>query len=831
MILQSKTKFFLSIVLPSLSAVALFILSMFFIFLPAVESSMLSGKRELISEQTNTVWSLVNEYYSEVNEGQLSLEEAQALALNRVSHIRYGAEQKDYFWIATQEPRMLMHPYRPELNSSNLEDYRDPNGKRVFVEAVEVVSERNQGFIDYMWQWKDKPELVVPKLSFVQGFEPWGWMIGTGVYLDDVEREINALRKNLIRISFLIAVFISVISLFVVKQSLTIERKRQSLTNDLKQSKKKYKTLVEESSQGILMFVDDQLTFSNKKFEKISGLRFKDIDGKTPEELLDLSWPSVVRQLHTTSSTFTLETRITGLGTNTPVVAYISRTSSKTQRGFILSIKEVSSRLAFSQEKEKVATDIQSSLSLMEQPIAPYINEILTCSSELSIEQAASLLTRKKERCVFVTQNNRIIGIVTENDFLARSLAISKSPHSPITDIMSAPVASIPDQAFLYQALLSFEENKIEFLATTSHDSNINGVISHRDLSVIQHNTFSYLAHQIQAAENIDSLVTLHKKVPSLVLALLDSGNKSENITRLISSLSDTFTQKLIAFGLEKLGPAPCRFAFIAMGSEGRQEQTLSTDQDNAIIYDDISGEQAEHAEQYFLQLGEFMAYSLDEIGYNYCKGGIMACNKKWNQQLSSWKAYFDNWVNSQDIEDIVNANIFYDFRHIYGDQNLTQQLKKHVTRSAEQSPGFIQSLAASLGHYKSALSNFGKIVNNEVGSKENTVDIKFAISPLVKYGRLLALKHGVEETNTVHRIKKTFNSNETSTEAFDSISFCYNYLMQLRFKRQAEALLRGETPTNKVDISELNEFESSTLIKIFSEIDKLVGRVKSEAA
>lgn len=181
----------------------------------------------MISELTNTVCSLIEEYQQEVLENKLPLDSARSLAIERVSRIRYGDELKDYFWIIDKKPTMLMHPYRPELVGSDLNSYQDPDGKLLFVESVRTVEESGEGFIDYMWQWKDDSTRIVPKLSYVREFEAWNWIVGTGIYLEDVRMEIRSLKNRLLRVVLIITLVISILLAFIIRQSLNTERKKK----------------------------------------------------------------------------------------------------------------------------------------------------------------------------------------------------------------------------------------------------------------------------------------------------------------------------------------------------------------------------------------------------------------------------------------------------------------------------------------------------------------------------------------------------------------------------------------------------------------------------
>ena len=224
---NSLRRFFISIVLPSILAIGFFIISIFAVILPSFERNIMEVKKEMISELSNTAWSLLDEYRREAAKGNMQADSARQLAAERIREIRYGDDYKDYFWIIDMQPVMIMHPYRPELIGNDLNDYEDPDGKLLFVEAARIAENSGEGYIDYMWQWKDDSTRIVPKLSFVKAYEPWGWVVGTGIYLEDVREEIRTLKARLLWMSLLITLIISVILAFIRRQSLSIEHKRK----------------------------------------------------------------------------------------------------------------------------------------------------------------------------------------------------------------------------------------------------------------------------------------------------------------------------------------------------------------------------------------------------------------------------------------------------------------------------------------------------------------------------------------------------------------------------------------------------------------------------
>jgi len=226
--------FFLRIILPTLLVFSIFTTLIFAVIIPSIKSNMLDGKREMIKELTNSAWSVLDEFEKEVSDSILTLADAQKEAIKRIENLRYGDERKDYFWITDMHPNMIMHPYRKDLNNTNISDYKDPTGKKLFVEFVKAVELKGEDYVDYMWQWKDDSTKIVPKLSFVKGFKKWGWVIGTGIYIEDVNEEISALTNNLFYISLGILVLLGFILFYISEQSLLIESKRLDAVTEKK---------------------------------------------------------------------------------------------------------------------------------------------------------------------------------------------------------------------------------------------------------------------------------------------------------------------------------------------------------------------------------------------------------------------------------------------------------------------------------------------------------------------------------------------------------------------------------------------------------------------
>ena len=217
----------IAIILPVILTAILFFLTIFYLVLPSLESALMAQRRGLIHQLTETAISTLNHYYIKERAGELTREAAQAQAMAHIRELRYGIELKDYFWINDMTPRIIMHPYRTDLEGTDVSDYKDPNGKRLFVEFVKVVRAGGEGYVDYEWQWMDDPSRIVPKISFVKGFAPWNWVVGTGIYIEDIQAEISAITKKLTVICLGILAFIALLSGFIIWQGIEVEKKRK----------------------------------------------------------------------------------------------------------------------------------------------------------------------------------------------------------------------------------------------------------------------------------------------------------------------------------------------------------------------------------------------------------------------------------------------------------------------------------------------------------------------------------------------------------------------------------------------------------------------------
>ncbi|RLB17116.1 MAG: hypothetical protein DRG63_04230 [Deltaproteobacteria bacterium] len=269
------------IVLPAFFSFLLFVLFITFGIFPSFKNSIMGAKRHTIKEMVELVCNGLSVYERQVREGGVSLEEAQRKARERIRSLRYGPEMKDYFWINDIHGKMIMHPYRKDLEGKNVIDLQDENGKYLIREFLKVVKEKGQGYVDYMWQWKDDPNRIVPKVSFVKGFKPWGWIVGTGIYIEDAKAEIGAMSRKLLYISLGILGLVGLLMLYVIREGIKVERSREEAETSLKESEARFRKLVEDAPFGVSIMKDDgTFEYVNPQFVKLFGYTLEDVPNK-----------------------------------------------------------------------------------------------------------------------------------------------------------------------------------------------------------------------------------------------------------------------------------------------------------------------------------------------------------------------------------------------------------------------------------------------------------------------------------------------------------------------------------------------------------------------
>lgn len=474
--------------------------------------------------------------------------------------------------------------------------------------------------------------------------------------------------------------------------------------------------------------------------------------------------------------------------------------------------------------------DKEFNLPFFNRPIRTIFQpNIITCPMETSIETAAIKMSRNNVSAILIKKDRRTIqGIVTDADLREKGIAEHIDLSQPVSTIMSSPLVSISADCQVFEAFLSMIENDKRHLAVYGQSGDITGIISEKDLISAQTKSTYLLIKTVKSAQSIQEIENIHSKLEKMLLDPIQNGANPDYTTRLISTFSDAIIDKVIKFSLEKMGDAPCKFVFLTMGSEGREEQTLISDQDNAIVYEDT--EHPKEAKKYFDTLAQLICDQLDMAGYRFCSGDNMAKNPKWCQPLSKWKTYFKTWIRTSNPENLLYSSIFFDFRGTWGDMALADKLKTYLLDTIGSWSGFLRNLTENTLYFKPPIGLFGKFVVETQGEQKGSLDIKLAMLPIVDFTRVYALKNGISQTNTLTRLFRLYTRHALTNKEYTDIVKAYNYMMQLRFLRQITTIMDEETPPdNYINPHNLSAFDQILLKEILKMIEKLQQKLSIE--
>ncbi|WP_035237288.1 DUF294 nucleotidyltransferase-like domain-containing protein [Desulfobacter vibrioformis] len=813
---ESGEKFTSGIVISTVLAVVsivMFIVSFYAIIIPMFERSVMERKKEMIHELTNTAWSVLSEYDEEYKAGRMTLDQAKVLAAEEVDRMRYGNDHKNYFWITTTDPVMINHPYRSDLNGKNLIDFSDKHGNKLFADAANLIKEKGEGIIQYYWKRKEDAPREVPKLSYVKAYQEWNWIIGTGIYLDDVRLEIKALRNRLLRISILIIGIIIVILIYVIKQTRIIEEKRKDAVNELRLSNQRYKSLVAASTEGTLMVVERKVVFANSKFISLLDNETGSLVGADFSELFKLSWDEMVSGIKNPNKTYAFETELLKYKAGYQhIVAYVTQVEQSDSTAYIsdntayiVVIKNITEKNRLRLDTQKLSEDVQLSLQLMNQPVKNLVNENIHCDINMPIGKAIELMNKMRSEIISVRSRDETVGIVTDKDIRCRLMNNGITMDSPVVRLMTSPVISINQGALLYEAVLLFKEHAISHLMVTNNNNRIYGYISYLNCLEMQNNSLTFLIQEIQNCDVISDIRNIYNKVPVLIQAVFTSTDNISSVSRIITSIADAINKRVIEMAIAEVGEPPCQFAFIAMGSEGRGEQTLKTDQDNAIIF----AEQSDDNKKYFLSLSVIINENLHKIGYARCEGDLMAGNPEWCNHIDEWKHIFSKWINNPVTLNVLDGSLFFDMRLVFGSKQLLSELTDFVYEELEGKNEFFSQLAKTVAATKLVFD-------------KKRVDIKKFLLPIVGYLRTKALFYSIKQTNSMLRLDYLMAYDLISESKAQEIEKMYNFLMHLRIKWQVSLILDNDWPTNTISLINLTAIEQETLKNIIKEVLKL---------
>lgn len=455
--------------------------------------------------------------------------------------------------------------------------------------------------------------------------------------------------------------------------------------------------------------------------------------------------------------------------------------------------------------------------------------KIVSCSPDTPVFEAAIKMAEHKTSCLFIEDSSgQFKGFVT--DIILRDEVIAKriDPEIAISKVMDPNIVTITPQAFVYEAILMMFGKKSRYLLVNDNGNYV-GFLSRNRLLSEQAESPLVFIQSVKSAVNTADLKSKWQKVPHIVAQLLDRGVHAKIVNEVVTTIADTISLKIIEEVIDKLGQPPAKFVFMVLGSEGRKELSLKTDQDNAILYEDTPEDQRPAVRSYFLDFATQVSDKLNHVGFVYCDGDYMATNPNWTHSLEHWKYNYKNWIEEALPETAVKFAAFFDCRAIYGDLSLMTSLRSFVDEELQKPiEKFYVYLAKNALLYEPPLTYFRNIRTQKIAKRE-VFDIKTAMTPIVDLARVYALQNRIfQKENTGERLKALRELTVFSEKQYSELSHAYYYLMALRLKHQASLIINDQAiPNNFIDIDSLTKIEKVTLIEIFKIIQDFQSGIR----
>jgi CBS domain-containing protein len=454
--------------------------------------------------------------------------------------------------------------------------------------------------------------------------------------------------------------------------------------------------------------------------------------------------------------------------------------------------------------------------------------QVLTCTPEVSARTAASLMTQQRVSSIVVTGNDLSLqGIVTDNDLRSKVLAAGLDPEAPVDEIMSRPVRAIAPDAYAFDALLSMSHYGVRLLLVVD-DNRLVGIISEHDLQMETGSSPVQIIGAIERSTSLSSLIGMAPKVDRVLEMLLRQGGPVKKLVALVTELNDRITRQTLKLveqqiASEGFGGAPAPFSWIALGSEGRREQTLHTDQDNALFYAEVSSADATELRAWFLRFSERVVDCLAHTGIPLCPGGVLACNPQWCRPEEQWRETFLRWITEPNPNSLLMAAIFFDFRPLYAGTDFPGVLDEELLPAIRQNRLFLRFMAKNALSNRPPLSLLKRFVVEKSGEHMNRFDLKMkGLTPIVDAARVLSLDLGIRHRNTFDRLDAIADRGVFDGAFHADLREAYEFIVYLQISRHLEALAKGEGPDNFVDPESLNNLQRKMLKESFAVVRRL---------
>jgi len=442
---------------------------------------------------------------------------------------------------------------------------------------------------------------------------------------------------------------------------------------------------------------------------------------------------------------------------------------------------------------------------------------------QTTLRQALTTMDEMRIGSILVIDESKHLqGILTRHDLLKRVVLADKDLSVAISEVMTSNIKTLDASDTVEMAGHLMMQAGIRHLPIVK-DTQVVGLISERDLFLFQRFSVSNISAAIHGAKDTQALVRVADHIRQYSKNLLSQGVTGNRLTSLVSYLNDLLTSRLITLTATEFNIDPDQFCWLALGSEGREEQTIATDQDNALI---LADEVSDAAMQQYLLFARQVNESLDKCGFPLCKGNVMASNPKYCRRQSDWVKRCAGWIEAGSPQDLLDASIFFDFRALSGNVSLAQGVCDYVSMAAAATPRFVALLATNAMNWKVPLTMFGGLDTTSVDGKQ-VLDFKLNGTALViDFARIYALANNIAVRNTRERLEAISRLPRfAQTKAADWVS-TFEFLQTMRLRAQIDNEGQDTNP-NALDTDKLSSVDKVILKAAFNISKTMQQRLK----
>lgn len=454
--------------------------------------------------------------------------------------------------------------------------------------------------------------------------------------------------------------------------------------------------------------------------------------------------------------------------------------------------------------------------------------DVVTCEQDQALVEVADMMRAHNISSVVVCASQKPVGMVTDRDLRNKVVAQGLNPlELRARDIMNSPLVTIRENDYLFEALHLMSRRGIHRLCVVDDAGSLCGIVTDSDALRLQSRSPQQLMKEIEEAESTQDLKMLRLRMEQLVIHLMGTGVATRDLVQTVALLNDRLLVRLIELVRAARYPdLTGRFAFLVLGSEGRREQTLATDQDNAIVYaDDLTADELDRLRDFSIDLID----NLIGIGMPACSGGIMAKNADWRRSLGDWMQVLGKWLHTPTPDHILAGSMFFDLRTLYGDESFEQSLKQHIIGLLRRNNLFLIHSASNAVNFKPPLNFFGGIKAERRLPHRGSIELKkagiFAITEGVK---AMALQAGITDGRTRDRVSGLQQAGILTSCQADNLIAAFDFLVTLRLRAQLLSLEQGREPSNYLPLNHLNRIEEGRLRLALEEVKNIQGFLRS---